>query len=41
MPAWYDIVGLDDRSGESCEGIEDSMAEIQECLEEEARSGIP
>ena len=41
MPAWYDIVGLDDRASESCEGIDESMAEIHECLEEEAKSGIP
>ena len=25
MPAWYDIVGLDDRAGESCDGIEASV----------------
>lgn len=41
MPAWYDIIGLDDRAGESCEGIEDSMAEIHEALEEENKAGIP
>lgn len=38
MPSWYDIVGLDDRSLESCEGIEASRDTILELLTKEAAS---
>lgn len=40
MPAWYDIVGLDDRSAESCDGIIESRRVVQELLEQEVASGI-
>lgn len=35
MPSWYDIVGLDERSNESCEGIEESRARIADILKKE------
>lgn len=41
MNAWYDIVGLDERAGESCEGIESSVSRIQSLLESEAALGLP
>jgi lysophospholipase-2 len=41
MPGWYDIIGLDDRSGESCEGIDESIAEIRGFMSEENALGIP
>ncbi len=41
MPGWYDIVGLDDRSGESCEGIDDSIQEIRDIMATEHALGIP
>ena len=41
MPGWYDIVGLDDRASESCEGIDDSIKQIREALEGEASLGLP
>jgi len=36
MPSWYDIVGLDSRSNEVCDGLDDSMDRILGLLEEEA-----
>jgi len=36
MPSWYDIIGLDSRSNESCEGIEDSIAKIMKLVDDEA-----
>lgn len=36
MPSWYDIVGLDDRSLESCDGIEASRDAVLELLAKEA-----
>lgn len=41
MPAWYDIVGLDERSGELCEGIEESVSTIREIINNEIQSGLP
>lgn len=41
MPGWYDIVGLDDRASESCEGIDDSIQEIRAALEAEVALGLP
>ena len=42
MPSWYDIVGLDKRSNEYCNGIEESRAKITQLLEEEhATLGVP
>ena len=35
MPSWYDIIGLDSRSNESCEGIEDSIAKIMKLVNDE------
>ena len=42
MPSWYDIVGLDERSNESCEGIEESRARIADILKKEHETtGLP
>ena len=41
MPGWYDIVGLDDRAGESCEGIEDSITLVRDLMSAENKLGIP
>ncbi len=41
MPAWYDIVGLDDRAGESCDGIDASCARIRAMLAAEHAAGLP
>jgi len=41
MPAWYDIVGLDERAGESCEGIVPNCARIEALLDEEHARGLP
>jgi lysophospholipase-2 len=35
MPSWYDIVGLDSRSNESCEGLDDSMDKILDLIQEQ------
>mmetsp|Transcript_15221 Transcript_15221/g.32207 ORF Transcript_15221/g.32207 Transcript_15221/m.32207 type:complete len:300 (-) Transcript_15221:247-1146(-) len=35
MPSWYDIVGLDSRSNENCEGLDESMDTILGLLEDE------
>jgi lysophospholipase II len=35
MPAWYDIIGIDERSNESCEGIDESVQTIQSILHNE------
>jgi len=40
MNAWYDIVGLDARSAEACEGIEGSISIVREILEAEVQAGI-
>jgi predicted esterase len=40
MPAWYDIVGLDDRSAESCDGLVESRRMVHQLLEQEAAAGI-
>jgi predicted esterase len=39
MNAWYDIVGLDDRASESCEGIEDSVERVKTILHQERALG--
>merc|ERR1712232_104602 len=36
MTSWYDIKGLDGRSLESCDGIEESKAIVEGLLEKEA-----
>jgi len=41
MNAWYDIVGLDERAGESCEGIDSSVARVKGLLQAEANLGLP
>lgn len=41
MTAWYDIVGLDDRASESCEGIDASVARIRSILGAENSAGMP
>ena len=42
MPSWYDIVGLDERSNESCQGIEESRATLLGILEKENQdTGLP
>lgn len=35
MPSWYDIVGLDERSNETCNGIEESQSTIIRILDTE------
>ena len=39
MNAWYDIVGLDDRASESCDGIEASVDRIKTILHNEKSLG--
>lgn len=35
MPSWYDIIGLDSRSSESCNGLDESMVRILDLVENE------
>ena len=35
MPSWYDIIGLDSRSNEVCDGLDESMDRILGLLEDE------
>ncbi len=35
MPSWYDIVGLDSRSSEFCDGLDESMERILSLVENE------
>ena len=39
MNAWYDIVGLDDRASESCDGIEASVERVKAILHQEHSLG--
>jgi lysophospholipase-2 len=42
MNSWYDIVGLDERSNESCHGIEDSRKKLMTILQNEhEQTGLP
>lgn len=42
MPSWYDIVGLDKRSNEFCNGIEESQQRIEKLLKDEHEHlGVP
>jgi lysophospholipase-2 len=42
MPSWYDITGLDERSNENCNGIDDSRERISNILKTEHEStGLP
>jgi len=40
MPSWYDIIGLDERSNESCEGIDDTVETILGLIQDEVNAGI-
>ena len=42
MPAWYDIAGLDKRSNERCDGIDDSRARLAKLIDDEMLlTGLP
>ena len=42
MPSWYDVMGLDERSKETCKGIEASAEKIRSILRDEHElSGLP
>mmetsp|Transcript_15608 Transcript_15608/g.25636 ORF Transcript_15608/g.25636 Transcript_15608/m.25636 type:complete len:286 (+) Transcript_15608:160-1017(+) len=42
MPSWYDIVGLDKRSNEFCNGIDESQQRIEKLLKDEHENlGVP
>lgn len=41
MNSWYDIVGLDDRASETCDGLEESCEIVRELLQKENDAGIP
>jgi lysophospholipase-2 len=41
MSAWYDIVGIDDRAAESCDGIHDSVERVKTILANEHSNGVP
>lgn len=42
MPAWYDIVGLDERANENCPGIEESVETLRGILQKEHEAtGLP
>jgi lysophospholipase-2 len=41
MPSWYDIVGLDERSNEECQGILQSRDRIHDILRYENNRGVP
>jgi lysophospholipase-2 len=42
MPSWYDIKGLDMRSNEQCDGIEESQRRLEQILEtEHETTGLP
>jgi predicted esterase len=42
MNSWYDIVGLDERSNEGCEGIQESRSRIEAILQRERDElGLP
>lgn len=40
MPSWYDIVGLDSRSNEICEGLDDSMNTVLDLIDEEVANSV-
>ena len=40
MPAWYDIVGLDERAAEQCNGIDASCEMVTGLIKNEVDSGI-
>lgn len=42
MPSWYDIKGLDMKSNEKCDGIEDSRSRLEKILQtEHENTGLP
>ena len=42
MPAWYDSAGLDKRSNERCDGIDDSRARLAKLIDDEMLlTGLP
>lgn len=41
MNSWYDIVGLDDRATETCDGLDESRDIVQNIIQEEVNAGIP
>ncbi|KAL3777324.1 hypothetical protein ACHAW5_005960 [Stephanodiscus triporus] len=42
MPSWYDIVGLDRRSNEMCDGIEESRSRLAAMVDDETSArGLP
>jgi len=41
MPAWYDIIGIDERSAEQCDGIDESRNRILQIIEQEVSRGVP
>jgi predicted esterase len=41
MNSWYDIVGLDDRAAETCEGLDESRNIVNEIVQQEVTLGIP
>ena len=38
MPSWYDIKGLDDRSNEDCDGLDETRSYVLGLIENEART---
>lgn len=41
MPSWYDIIGLEDRFREECQGIDQSRKHIDKLIRKEISCGIP
>jgi lysophospholipase II len=41
MNSWYDIVGLDDRAAETCDGLDESRRIVTNIIESEVAAGIP
>lgn len=38
MPSWYDIVGLDSRSNEVCEGLDESIEKIMDLIDDQVKN---
>lgn len=41
MNSWYDIVGLDDRAAETCDGLDESRSIVSNIIQQEVNAGIP
>jgi len=41
MPSWYDIKGLDDRSNEDCDGLEDTRKFVMGLIDKEVPLSVP